>query len=54
MIKPAGLKPEANIGVISPSYWIAEDVLKNTAEIFSGVEKEMFFSPKKFFIFFSL
>ena len=36
MIKPAGLKSEANIGVISPSYWIAEDVLKNTAEIFSS------------------
>ena len=36
MIRPAGLKSGANIGVISPSYWIAEDVLKNTAEIFSS------------------
>ena len=36
MIKPAGLKSEANIGVISPSYWVAENVLKNTAEIFSS------------------
>ena len=36
MIKPAGLKSEANIGVISPSYWIAEDVLKNTSEIFTS------------------
>lgn len=36
MIKPIGLKSGANIGVISPSYWIAEDVLKNTAEIFTS------------------
>ena len=36
MIRPAGLKSGANIGVISPSYWIADDVLKNTAEIFTS------------------
>ena len=36
MIKPTGLKSEANIGVISPSYWINEDVLKNTAAIFTS------------------
>ena len=36
MIRPAGLRSGANIGVISPSYWIADDVLKNTAEIFTS------------------
>ena len=36
MIRPAGLRSWANIGVISPSYWIADDVLKNTAEIFTS------------------
>ena len=36
MIKPTGLKSEANIGVISPSYWINEDILKNTAAIFTS------------------
>ena len=36
MIKPTGLKLEANIGVISPSYWINEDILKNTAAIFTS------------------
>jgi len=36
MIRPTALKPGANIGVISPSYWITEDVLKNTAEIFTS------------------
>mgnify|MGYP001250263524 CR=1 FL=1 len=36
MIRPTALKSGANIGVISPSYWITEDVLKNTAEIFTS------------------
>ena len=34
MIKPKKLKTEATIGIVSPSYWIDEKILKNTSDIF--------------------
>lgn len=35
MIKAKKLKPRSTIGIISPSYWIDENILKKTSKIFS-------------------
>ncbi len=35
MIKAKKLKPGSTIGIISPSYWIDENILKNTSRFFS-------------------
>lgn len=35
MIKARKLKPRSTIGIISPSYWIDENILKKTSKIFS-------------------
>ena len=36
MIKPKRLKSQSTIGIISPSYWIDENILKQTSEIFTS------------------
>ena len=35
MIKPKSIKVNSTIGVVSPSYWLDENVLKNTAKFFT-------------------
>ena len=35
MIKPKSIKVNSTIGVVSPSYWLDESVLKNTAKFFT-------------------
>ena len=35
MIKPKRLKSQSTIGIISPSYWIDENILKQTSKIFT-------------------
>ena len=35
MIKPKSIKENSTIGVVSPSYWLDENVLKNTAKFFT-------------------
>lgn len=34
MIKPPKLTPDANIGIICPSYWIKEEILEKTVKVF--------------------
>lgn len=35
MIKPPKLKPKATIGIVNPSYWLAEEKYEQTANIFT-------------------
>ena len=37
MIKPKSIKVNSTIGVVSPSYWLDEIVLKNTAKFFTNL-----------------
>ena len=37
MIKPKPIKVNSTIGVVSPSYWLDENVLKNTAKFFTDL-----------------
>ena len=37
MIKPKSIKVNSTIGVVSPSYWLDENVLKNTAKFFTDI-----------------
>jgi len=37
MIKPKELKPDSTIGIISPSYWLDEKVLKQTSKHFTDL-----------------
>ena len=37
MIKPKSIKVNSTIGVVSPSYWLDENVLKNTAKFFTDL-----------------
>ena len=37
MIKPKSIKVNSTIGVVSPSYWLDESVLKNTAKFFTDL-----------------
>ena len=37
MIKPKSIKENSTIGVVSPSYWLDENVLKNTAKFFTDI-----------------
>ena len=37
MIKPKPIKVNSTIGVVSPSYWLDENVLKNTAKFFTDI-----------------
>ena len=37
MIKPKSIKENSTIGVVSPSYWLDENVLKNTAKFFTDL-----------------
>jgi muramoyltetrapeptide carboxypeptidase len=37
MIKPKSIKENSTIGVVSPSYWLDENVLKNTTKFFTDL-----------------
>ena len=37
MIKPKPIKVNSTIGVVSPSYWLDENVLKNTVKFFTDI-----------------
>ena len=37
MIKPKSIKVNSTIGVVSPSYWLDENVLKNTTKFFTDL-----------------
>ena len=37
MIKPKSIKVNSTLGVVSPSYWLDENVLKNTAKFFTDL-----------------
>ena len=37
MIKPKELKPNSTIGIISPSYWLDEKILKKTSKYFTDL-----------------
>ena len=37
MIKPKELKPNSTIGIISPSYWLDDKMLKKTSKYFTDL-----------------
>ena len=37
MIKPKELKPNSTIGIISPSYWLDDKILKKTSKYFTDL-----------------
>ena len=48
MIKPKELKPNSTIGVISPSYWLDEKVLKQTSKHFTDLGYKIILGSSNF------
>ena len=48
MIKPKELKPDSTIGIISPSYWLDEKVLKQTSKHFTDLGYKIILGSSNF------
>ena len=48
MIKPKELKPDSTIGIISPSYWLDEKVLKRTSKHFTDLGYKIILGSSNF------
>ena len=48
MIKPKSIKVNSTIGVVSPSYWLDENVIKNTAKFFTELGYNIEISKSNF------
>ena len=48
MIKPKELKPNSTIGIISPSYWLDDKILKKTSKYFTDLGYNIILGPSNF------
>jgi len=49
MIKPSALKPNATIGIVSPSSWLNEPDLKTAVSVFENKGYKLFLGESVFF-----